>query len=166
MVMAQQQRMLEPDIFKSIVKNAPLVSIDLCLIHDGKILLGKRANEPLKGKWFTPGGRILKNEPWQECMRRVAYSELGIEIDDLPSLILMGVWDHFYENSAMDENISTHYLNLPHYCILEEKPSLYIDQQHNDLKWFDLDEVADKNNFHEYMQSYASWLIKVDKEND
>ena len=33
MVMALQSRILEPDIFKSIVKNAPLVSIDLCLIH-------------------------------------------------------------------------------------------------------------------------------------
>jgi len=158
--------MLEPDIFKSIVKNAPLVSIDLCLVHDGEILLGKRANEPLKGNWFTPGGRILKNEPWQECMRRVSFSELGLVIEDLPGFTLMGVWDHLYENSVMDEKISTHYVNLPHYCILEERPSLFIDQQHNDLRWFDLDEVAGKNGFHEYMQSYASWLIKMDKDND
>lgn len=158
--------MLETAIFKSIVKNSPLVSIDLCLIHNGKILLGKRTNEPLKGRWFTPGGRILKNEPWQECMRRVAYSELGLAIEDLPSFTLMGIWDHFYENSVMDENISTHYVNLSHYCILEERPSLFIDQQHDDLKWFDLDEVAGKNNFHEYMQIYAAWLIKEGKKND
>ena len=25
---------------------------------DAQVLLGKRANEPLKGEWFTPGGRI------------------------------------------------------------------------------------------------------------
>ena len=162
MVLAQHLRMLEPDIFKSIVENAPLVSIDLCLVYDGKILLGKRTSEPLKGKWFTPGGRVLKNEPWQKCMRRVAYSELGLVIDDLPCLKLMGVWDHLYENSVMDENISTHYVNLPHYCILEERPSLSIDQQHNELKWFDLDEVAGKNNFHEYMQSYAFCLTSKD----
>ena len=158
--------MIDVSSFRTVIENTPLVSIDICLIYDKKILLGNRNNEPGRGQWFTPGGRILKNEPWQECMRRVAYSELGLEIDDLPSLLLMGVWDHFYENSVMDENISTHYLNLPHYCILEEKPILSIDHQHNDLKWFDLDEVASKNNFHEYMQSYASWLIKVDKKND
>ena len=87
-------------------------------------------------------------------------------IDILPSLTLMGAWDNFYENSVIDENISTHYLSLPHYCILEEMPSLYIDHQHNDLKWFGLDEVTVTNNFHEYMQSYASWLIKMDKKND
>ena len=108
MVLAPKLRMLELDIFKSIVKNAHLVSIDLCLVHDGEILLGKRTNEPLKGKWFTPGGRIYKNEPWQECMRRVTCSYLGLVIDDLPSFTLMGVWDHLYENSVMDENVSTH----------------------------------------------------------
>jgi colanic acid biosynthesis protein WcaH len=164
--LAQQRRMLEPDTFKSIVENAPLVSIDICLVHDGKILLGRRSNEPLKGQWFTPGGRIFKNEYWQECMRRVADSELGLVIDDLPSFTLMGVWDHLYENSVMDENVSTHYVNLPHYCILEERPKLSIDQQHNDLSWFDLKEVASNDGFHKYMQSYASWLINVSKNND
>ena len=153
-------------MFKFIIENTPLVSIDICLLYKGKMLLGRRNNQPLKGEWFTPGGRIFKDEPWQECLRRIMGSELGISAEDPIRFNLMGVWDHFYENSAMDENISTHYLNLPHYCILEERPSLSIDQQHNDLRWFDLDEVAGKNNFHEYMQSYASWLIKVDKEND
>jgi colanic acid biosynthesis protein WcaH len=158
--------MLEPDIFKSIVKNAPLVSIDICLVHDEEILLGKRSNEPLKGNWFTPGGRIFKNEPWEKCIRRVANSELGIVIDELPSFRLMGVWDHFYENSVMDENVSTHYVNLPHYCILEKRPYLLKDQQHNDLSWFSLHEVASNNSFHKYMRGYASWLINVSKNDD
>ena len=46
--------------FKIIIENTPLVSIDLCLICGGQILLGRRNNEPLKGVWFTPGGRVLK----------------------------------------------------------------------------------------------------------
>ena len=141
--------MLDPDTFKTIIKNALLVSIDICLVHDGKSLY--HYNEPLKGKWFTPGGRILKNEPWQERMRRVAYSELGLVIEDLPSFILMGVWDHLYENRLMDENVSTHYVNLQHYCLLWEKPRSSKDQQHNDLSWFDLEEVAGKNGFYKYM---------------
>lgn len=150
--------MLEPDTFKSIIENAPLVSIDICLVYKGKILLGRRNNQPLKGEWFTPGGRIFKNEPWQECIRRVADSELGLVIDDLPNARLMGVWDHFYENSVMGENVSTHYVNLPHYIRLKERPKLTIDKQHNDMSWFDLSEVVGKDSFHKYIQSYASWL--------
>ena len=89
----------------------------------------------------------------------VADTELGLVIDDLPSAGLMGVWDHFDENSNMAENVSTHYVNLPHYIRLKESPKLTIDKQHNDISWFDLSEVAIKDSFHKYMQSYASWLI-------
>ena len=50
--------MLDAHTFKTVIGNAPLVSIDFCLVCEGQILLGKRNNEPLKGEWFTPGGRI------------------------------------------------------------------------------------------------------------
>ena len=42
--------MLDAQTFKSVIENTPLVSIDLCLICNGQILLGKRSNEQLKGK--------------------------------------------------------------------------------------------------------------------
>ena len=113
--------MLEPDTFKSIIENAPRVSIDICLVYEGKILQGRRDNQPLKGGWFTPGGRRFKNKPWQKCIRRLGDSELGLVIDDLPSARLRGVWDHFYENSVIGENVSTHYVNLPHYIRLKER---------------------------------------------
>ena len=56
--------MLDVLTFKAVVENNPLVSIDLCLVCDGQLLLGKRTNELLKGEWFTPGGRIHKDETW------------------------------------------------------------------------------------------------------
>jgi len=158
--------MLDTQIFKTVVENAPLVSIDICLVCDHQILLGKRNNEPLKGQWFTPGGRLLKNESWQDCLRRVARSEMGILVDDLGEFKLMGIWDHFYPNSAVDKNISTHYVNLPHFANISVKPSIKVDSQHDDMQWFDLKTVADKQCFHEYMQSYASWLIKRDINHD
>ena len=164
--MAQQPKILEPEAFKFIIENTPLVSIDLCLVHKGYILLGKRNNQPLKGEWFTPGGRVFKNEPWQGCIQRVARSELGLSIRDPFCFRLMGVWDHFYEDSAMDENISTHYINLPHYLCLSERPDFSTDQQHRCVSWFELEKVAGNDDFHEYMQAYSSWLINAGIEND
>lgn len=158
--------MLDAHSFKAILKNAPLVSIDLCLVCDGQILLGKRKNEPLKGEWFTPGGRILKNEMWQSALLRVASSELGLDMKTTDCFSLMGVWDHFYANSAVDEEISTHYVNLPHYLRLDSKPDLKPDYQHNMLKWFGLNEVAENHSFHKYIRTYASWLNKMDIHND
>ena len=74
--------MLEINNFKMVVKNTPLVSIDLCILFNGD-LLGQRNNEPLKGFWFTPGGGIFKNEAYLDCLKRVVSSELGLKYEDI-----------------------------------------------------------------------------------
>ena len=62
------------------IKNSPLASIDLIVRDfDDRILLGRRINEPAKGMWFVPGGRIHKNESVDEAFTRISLSELGIE---------------------------------------------------------------------------------------
>ena len=55
--------MLPKKQYIEVVKNTPLVSIDL-IIEDteGNILLGYRLNSPAKHTWFVPGGVIRKNE--------------------------------------------------------------------------------------------------------
>ena len=151
--------MLEKETFKAVVKNAPLVSVDLCIVCDGQILLGKIKNNPLKGFFFTPGGRILKNEAHIDCLKRIARSELGLIVEDLKQAELMGAWDHFYENSVFGKGVSTHYVNLPHCIYYEKRPEILLDDQHDAFEWFDLSKVADGSIFHKYMQSYASWII-------
>lgn len=151
--------MLDEKTFKTITENTPLVSIDLCLVCDGQILLGKRTNEPLKGEWFTPGGRIYKNETWQDALRRIAKAELGLSGIVVKEFELMGVWDHFYNNSALDENTSTHYVNLPHYVELKSKPQITLDDQHGEFKWFELSAVSKDRKSHIYIHKFASWLL-------
>ena len=152
--------MLDTQTFKTVIGSAPLVSIDLCLVCDGQVLLGKRTNEPLKGEWFTPGGRIHKNETWQGALLRIAGVELGLSGIAVEDFSLMGVWDHFYNNSVVDQGISTHYVNLPHYVGFESKPEIILDDQHGEFEWFYLSVVADDEKFHLYMRNYASWLLK------
>ncbi len=41
--------------FRNVVKNTPLVSIDLVIADPSEaILMGWRENEPAKGTWFVP----------------------------------------------------------------------------------------------------------------
>jgi colanic acid biosynthesis protein WcaH len=47
---------LEDIVFKTIIENTPLVSVDLIIKNENKILLGKRVNKPAQGYWFTLGG--------------------------------------------------------------------------------------------------------------
>jgi colanic acid biosynthesis protein WcaH len=151
--------MLDIKNFKAVVTNAPLVSIDLCLVFQGKLLLGKRFNNPLQGCWFTPGGRIYKNEEFRTALYRIALAELGLRKIDMSAFCLMGVWDHFYNNSVFDDKTSTHYVNLPHFARFDTKPMVTADFQHDRFEWFDLNEVADGGVFHKYIQNYANWLI-------
>ena len=151
--------MLAAQTFKTVIENTPLVSIDLCLACEGQLLLGRRTNEPLKGEWFTPGGRIHKNETWQDALLRIAEVELGLSGIAVDDFALMGMWDHFYSNSALDHNTSTHYVNLPHYAEFKSRPQITLDDQHGEFEWFDLSVVAKDEKFHLYIRNYASCLL-------
>ena len=51
------------------------------IVREGKILITRRQNDdPLKGKWEFPGGKINKGESPEECLRRELREELGIEV--------------------------------------------------------------------------------------
>ena len=152
--------MLDSRTFKTAIENLPLVSIDLCLVSDGELFLGKRTNEPIKGEWFTPWGRIQKNETWQDALLRIAEIELGLSSVTVEDFTLMGMWDHSYSNSALDQNTSTHYVNLPHYAEFKSRPQITLDGQHGEFKWFDLSGVSSDEKFHLYMRNYADWLLK------
>ena len=41
---------LSESVFTTVVEHAPLVSLDVCLVGQGDILLENRANEPFKGE--------------------------------------------------------------------------------------------------------------------
>jgi len=61
--------------FANAVNALPLVSVDLVVVNPtGQILLGLRRNAPARHWWFTPGGRVRKNEPLSACLRRVALA--------------------------------------------------------------------------------------------
>ena len=149
--------MLDARTFKTVVEAAPLVSIDLCLVYREQLLMGLRRNEPLKGQWFTPGGRLFKNERWQDALVRIAKTELGLTVES-HDFELMGVWDHFYNNSAVSENITTHYVNLPHVCFLGSRPELSLDAQHELFRWFDVASIMKDVGHQTYMLEYAGWI--------
>ena len=89
--------MLDKQIFEVVVKSSPLVSIDLIVKNEDKVLLGKRVNNPAKGYFFSVGGRIFKNEKINDAMARIAQAELGVSLQSAPKFI--GVFEHFYDDS-------------------------------------------------------------------
>ena len=131
--------MLDDQIFKTVVDSAPLISIDILIKKDNKVLLGRRVNKPAQGYFFSIGGRINKNESIDNAMARVALNELNIELKSAPKFI--GVFEHFYDDS-MYENVSTHYVNIAYEYEMEETPDLPTEQ-HSEYQWFTIDELLE-----------------------
>ena len=142
--------MLDDQIFKTVVDSAPLVSIDILLKKDNKILLGKRINKPAQGYFFSTGGRVNKNETIGNAMARVALNELNIELKFMPKFI--GVFEHFYDDS-MYKDVSTHYVNLAYEYEAEEVLDLPTEQ-HNEYQWFTIDELLESKQVHKYVKDY------------
>ena len=162
---------LSPEQFSLACAALPLVSLDFCLTRPGvaslELLLGLRHNRPAQGWWFTPGGRIRKNELLACASARIALGELGLPDTSLPRARLMGAWDHCYPDSAFDPAVSTHYVNLPHWLPLSQAEADALtqlpqgpDQQHARWQWLPLDQAAQHESVHPYVRVYAQWLLE------
>lgn len=73
--------------------------------------MGKRINKPAKDFLFTIGGRIYKNEKIYNAKKRILNDELNLNIENL-DLKFVGIFEHFYTDSFLSDNISTHYVNF------------------------------------------------------
>jgi colanic acid biosynthesis protein WcaH len=143
---------LDRDALLEVVRNAPLVSIDL-VVRDaaGRLLVGLRSNEPAKGTWFVPGGRIRKGETRAQALARISQYELGVTLA-CGDVHLLGAYDHLYEtNFAQVAGISTHYVVLAYAVNAALDMAALPANQHCSWKWL---EPADTDNVHPNTLAY------------
>jgi len=123
--------------FLKIVEATPLVSIDLIVRNlKGHILMGKRKNNPARGDWFVPGGRITKGEYLNKALARISKDELKVELtrDDVR---FIDVFEHIYkENFANVDGISIHYVVLAYECYRDLDRNKLPLKQHSAWDWF------------------------------
>ena len=143
--------------FLEVVERAPLVSIDVIVRRpDGAVLLGKRTNEPAKGCWFVPGGRIRKDESIEAAFRRISAAELGRPFQ-LSDGRFRGVFEHFYEtNFAQAPGFGTHYVVLAYELTSSDLPNQPADDQHAEFRWFDVATLLATEAVHPHTKAYFS----------
>lgn len=65
------------------MNNIPRIGVGVCLLKDGKILLGKRINAHGQGAWAFPGGHLEFGETVSACARREVEEETGLQITNI-----------------------------------------------------------------------------------
>jgi ADP-ribose pyrophosphatase len=50
------------------------------VVHEGRVLLIRRAKEPMRGRWLVPGGTVEWGETLQEAVVREVREETGLDV--------------------------------------------------------------------------------------
>lgn len=146
--------MLPWDTFRTVIKNTPLISIDLIISNEkNKILLGYRNNRPAKGYWFVPGGRIHKDESMVDAFKRLTLTELGKEFD-ISQAELIGPFEHFYTDNVTEEDFSTHYIALGYRIVVDETQLALPTEQHSQYMWMTVNELLENPHTHAHTRWY------------
>jgi colanic acid biosynthesis protein WcaH len=96
----------------------------------------------------------MKEERLQNAIARIVRRELGPAVP-IDGWISSGVYEHFYDdNFAEVADVGTHYIVLPHRCVLDQNVPLKGDDQHEALRWFALDELMSCDDVHAYTKAY------------
>jgi 8-oxo-dGTP diphosphatase len=59
----------------------PVVGVGAIVVDGMRVLLVRRAFEPLKGQWSLPGGKVELGETLEAATRREVREETGLEIE-------------------------------------------------------------------------------------
>lgn len=133
--------MFIPDnIYKQIIENVIIVTVDLILINKKKqILLWLRNNSPLKWIYYVPWWRMFKYESVFDAAERKSLQEFWFSINS-KKMIYLGVYDDIYKEESFYEEWWSHYLSRTYVYFLDdqEESKITTDSQHSEFKFFDI----------------------------
>ena len=122
------------DIYRTIVDLMPILCVDCVITNEsGQYLMVLRENEPLKGEWWFPGGRVYKGEKLGCAIRRKVKEELGIRLKNLRPL---GYYEDEFDKNPLNLESGLHTMGV----VFQAEPQsldVKLDPQSGDWKFFD-----------------------------
>jgi 8-oxo-dGTP diphosphatase len=89
----------------------PIVAVGAVILDGARVLLVKRANEPLQGQWSLPGGAVEIGETLDAALAREVREETGLEVD-VGSVV--EVLDRVRHDA--DGRVEYHYVIIDYVC--------------------------------------------------
>jgi mutator protein MutT len=89
----------------------PIVGVGAIVLDGERVLLVRRAHEPLKGEWSIPGGALNLGETLVEAIRREVREETCLEIEVGPVVEVLDRIRH-----DRDRRVEFHYVLVDFVC--------------------------------------------------
>ena len=114
----------------------PIIGVGAVIIRGDRVLLVRRATEPLKGEWSVPGGVLELGEKLREGVRREVLEETGLQVE--PGEVL-DVFDSIFRDGQ--GRTQYHYVLIDYlcHCIAEDARA---GSDVSEVRWVRQDELA------------------------
>jgi 8-oxo-dGTP diphosphatase len=89
----------------------PIVGVGAVVLDGDRVLLVKRAHEPLKGEWSLPGGAVELGETLETAIVREVREETGLSVEVGP---MVDVLDRIRPDA--DGRVKYHYVLIDFVC--------------------------------------------------
>lgn len=147
--------MIDVETYSLIHKLMPIPCVDLAIINDKKILLVERKQEPAKGRFYFPGGRIRRNETIDMVIDRIASTEVGLIVTDRK---VIGCDNLIFPTDPFGHGYGTHGVCIVIRCRTDVSiPEL--DQNHNSYVWWDGSEM----DLDDYVKKFGSEVLNAER---
>lgn len=131
----------------------PQIVVGAVVIHDGSLLMVRRANEPSKGLWTLPGGRVEPGEYLAEAAAREVLEETGVTVDVGE---LLGVLEVVGEE--------WHYVIHDYLATVDGDPSPTPADDAQEARWVPLEEVPSLECTPRFVETLTGWGVLASPE--
>jgi 8-oxo-dGTP diphosphatase len=114
----------------------PIVGVGAVIVDGERVVLVKRAHEPLKGEWSLPGGTVEVGETLHDAVAREVREETGLDVHVGP---LIEVLDRIHHGD--DGRVEYHFVLLDYRCTVASG-TLAHGSDAADVSWAPVSDLA------------------------